>query len=91
MGPLTKQLAIVLSRQVEILAANGERNWKNELAKCLSMIQSSDFTGIERLLGMYGGMGSLNDLVLGRTEADEEFNKLRSQAYDLAVSVRHAQ
>jgi hypothetical protein len=91
MGPNTKLLTETLSRQVELLSLCGEGHWKAELSRCLAMIFASDYAGIERLLGMYGGMGSLNDLVLGNAEADEEFFALRSRAYDLAKKIERAQ
>lgn len=91
MGPCTAQLIKILHLQVDLLQGHGERHWSAELAKCLTMIQSSDYSGVERLLAMYGGMGSLNDLVLGDADIDNKLYELRSEAYELAMHIRRVQ
>ena len=68
------------------------RQWRSVLrltgrvkaASCASAVETSDASGVERFMGLFGGMGSLNDLVL-----DQEgirFNALRSQARGMARS-----
>ena len=68
------------------------------LAKDASLIRSLDGFGIEHLLSTYGGMGSLNDVVLQRYDGgngllldisdNEKFEKLCSGIYELAGKLR---
>ncbi|MNP82658.1 hypothetical protein D3C76_1813750 [compost metagenome] len=64
----------------------------------------SDFSGIEYLLSAYGGMGSLNDLILGQNyvdgtlswkpghvELNEKFIELRDKAEQLANAIKCSQ
>jgi hypothetical protein len=50
-------------------------------------IVDGDFHGIERLLSAYGGMGSFNDLV--SSSSNDEIDRLRTQARELAISIRN--
>ncbi|WP_446739925.1 DUF6966 domain-containing protein [Pseudomonas sp. TH31] len=74
------------------------------MRKARTLLVNADYRGIEYLLSAYGGMGSLNDLVLGQESVDgvfawkpgyvelnEAFDLLRGQAATLANAIRRTQ
>ena len=102
MGPKTKELIDVLSRLIDLLSDQKEDLWGNWLAESKKRLLSSDHSGIEKLLGAYGGMGSFNDLVVGYYQengitqqrkghgaANQELSKLRTRAWKLATEIKH--
>jgi hypothetical protein len=104
MGPITTELIEVLNQLVEILESANECHWSEILKKSKLRIEKSDYSGIEMLLGSYGGMGSFNDLIIyqpsGIVEvnftrdeiiANEELDKLRTKAWDLADNIKRKQ
>ena len=99
MGPRTAQLSIALADIVALLRSENEQHWSQYIADCRNRLVASDYSGIEKLLSSYGGMGSFNDLVLGYSEAaggwrpearelNDKLNLLRSRAYELAQDIR---
>ena len=99
MGPMTIQLCERLRETARLLRTAGESHWAKWMETSLRRIENGDFSGVEHLLGAYGGMGSFNDLVLaavnGQAVNDEnwrEYNDrlddLRGQLYTLANDVR---
>ena len=85
----------------EVLDADGETNWIQSIRKSKVFLSNSDFYGIEKLLGLYGGMSSFSDLVIGQNgisgkfawkenakEENEKLDVLRSRAYELAREIR---
>ena len=77
--------------------------WATWLSKCKQELENSDYHGIERLLGGYGGMGSFNDLVVGQSHDDngnfmwrkgykrknDQLSLLRTKAYEIAQHIKH--
>ena len=77
--------------------------WSTSLVKCKYDLENSDYHGIERLLGCYGGMGSFNDLVVGQSHYEkgafkwrkdaktknERLSHLRSKAFEIAQYIKH--
>jgi len=71
------------------------------MARAESLLEASDFSGIEYLLSAYGGMGSFN--VLGQNsgragfawkedakELNERLDSLRSEALTLAIAIKRS-
>jgi len=92
---LRAELLAILAEMLLILEQVREEHWRTWLSTCRSEIESWDEQGVRRLLGGYGGMGSVNDLSLhplnGHQLALEEvaavngsFDRLRSDAYQHA-------
>ena len=101
MGPKTRELAETLSSLVVVLEADGNEHWSQWITDAFARISGDDYSGIEKLLGAYGGMGSINDLVLGQSYANgefswkpghaalnERFSTLSSRAWELANDIR---
>jgi len=104
MGPKTEELIIVLDQLVILLESDKQIRWHEWILRARTWISNSDYSGIESLLSAYGGMGSINDLVLGQSfvndkfvwktgyvKLNEDFSKLKSRAYELALDIKYAQ
>ena len=101
MNTKTNELVKVLDQLINLLKKDGDTQWKKWLEEIKRSLVDSDYSGIEYLLGTYGGMGSFNDLIIGQSYVNGEFEwkpnadqnnggleELRSQAYDLANFIK---
>ncbi|MCB1939991.1 MAG: hypothetical protein KDE64_12430 [Rhodocyclaceae bacterium] len=64
MHPEIQELAKLLERIHLLLAKYGEKHWSAWLARDARLIRNLDLYGVEHFLSAFGGMGSINDLVL---------------------------
>ena len=82
-----------------MLRSDGERYWSEFIDDCRNRLLASDYSGVEMLLSSYGGMGSFNDVVVGYSEAcqdwkpearklNEKLNSLRTRAFALAQDIQ---
>ncbi|WP_425515994.1 DUF6966 domain-containing protein [Rhizobium changzhiense] len=83
------RFATVLKKLALLLTANGAGFWADHVETCRQAIENSDVWGVRRFQGLYGGMGSLNDLVLRRDGSpllheNDELHALLSEAWVLA-------
>ncbi|MDF1838055.1 MAG: hypothetical protein P1V35_09320 [Planctomycetota bacterium] len=83
MGPKTTELLSILEELRVGLSATGQDHWSQWISESARRLKASDFSGIEHLLRAYGGMGSINDLMLS-----PDLARLRTDAYDLAEDIR---
>ena len=82
----TRDLEAAIDEAVSVLRGHGVAHWPGELEVSLALIRRREAAGLERLLGMYGGMGSLNDVLISPLnghrveagEADEANRKLQA-------------
>ncbi len=92
--PEVEELVLTLQQMASLLRSSGDvTRWAGELDRCREIIENSDFYGVRRLLGLYGGMGSLNDVVLQHkgvilTEENERFAALREKTWSIAQQLR---
>ena len=91
MGPETQKLSESLTNIEEILNQQKEQHWANMIGQANSEIQNQDFGGVERFLSLFGGMGSLNDLVLTDSGQAGKLDSLLSIAHKLATSIKRQQ
>jgi len=90
MGPKTKELAEVLSRLIVVLNNDENYHWAQWMTDARKRIVASDYSGIEKVLLAYGGMGSFNDVYLTTiTKYNCEFSVLQSRAWELATAIKH--
>ena len=95
-----QQLCQVLRELIQLLEADGETHWQNWMAESLKDLEANNLRGAEHLRGAYGGMGSFNDLIIGQrlsdkgfewapgaSDANDQLDALRSQAYGLAMEL----
>ena len=92
--PEVEELALALQQMASVLRSSEDATgWAGELDRCREIIENSDFYGVRRLLGLYGGMGSLNDILIQHkgvilTEENERFAALRKKASSIAERLR---
>lgn len=104
LGPKTQELIGVLDELATVLERDGNTHWGGWMRKARARLLNSDYSGIEYLLSAYGGMGSLNDVVLGQNYKDdvfewkpghiklnEKFTALSSNAWELADAIKRSQ
>jgi len=95
MHPDIQKLIDSLDEAQSLLDQYGVTDWGNWLEKDARLIKNLDFYGIEHLLSAYGGMGSINDLVIHHinghkikepevNSVNERFDLLRTKIYSLA-------
>ena len=90
MGPKTAELVAVLEELIHLLNTDGNNHWANWMTKARALIVNSDFSGIEKVLAAYGGMGSFNDVYLTKiTRENCQFSEHQSKAWELATAIRH--
>ncbi|WP_333571504.1 DUF6966 domain-containing protein [Sphingomonas sp.] len=90
--PDVARLAGTLGSMRALLNAHGYDALAEQIERCRSIIVRSDYHGVERLLGLYGGMGSLNDVILqsggiAPAEDNERLDALRTIAWEQAQSL----
>ena len=100
MGPKTERLVSLLESASSVLRSCGEEHWSSWLEKDAALLRASDLKAIEHFLGAFGGMGSINDLVLhpinGHRVAEPDIAKvneslraLLAEASELAREIRN--
>jgi hypothetical protein len=77
-----------LTRMAELLRMGGRQDWAQACDSCNKDIAQDPDATTAKILSMYGGVGSLNDLILykdGKVLVKEngELDDLRSQLYSL--------
>ena len=83
---LTEELSLL----ARLLSGAGEVRWHKYVADCRARISAGNYSGVEKLLRAYGGMGSLND-VQGASDADHVLLQgALSRSYELATSIRRS-
>ena len=87
-----QELQLVLTRMTELLRLGSHGNWGDALEKHRSALSTDPTATASIILRMFGGIGSLNDVVLykdGQPMANEnrELDALRSKLYDLCHRV----
>lgn len=76
----------------ELLRIDGRNDWANALDRYHREIANNPSVTAARIRAMYGGMGSLNDLVLYRNgqlmvAENDEFDTLRLELYQLCHEI----
>ncbi|MBJ2330213.1 DUF6966 domain-containing protein [Dickeya solani] len=76
---------------IDFLLSVGEKHWAHWFKKNAELIRGSDFRGIEGILSSFGGMGSINDLVIhpmnGHTITEEQIQTANVTLESLLNSV----
>lgn len=83
----------------ELLQRYGEQHWADWVIRDRQRIQDGDASGIDHLLAAYGGMGSLNDVVIDPLNGhhiaaqdvrtvNKHLSQLRSRTYTAATRLK---
>jgi hypothetical protein len=83
-----ENIQMVLSRMAELLRLGGRQDWAAALEKFHNESGTNWSITKGKILSLYGGMGSVNDLILYRNGVllraeNNELDALRSKLYDL--------
>lgn len=83
-----KDIHAVLLRMVDLLHVGGVAGWATALEKVANEVLINPSAASAKILSMYGGMGSLNDIILYKdgqplTLENAELNELREKLYQL--------
>lgn len=78
----------ILIKMVGLLRPNNTGSWADILELCCRELPGNSVETANKILSMYGGMGSLNDIILYRSgqplsKENTDFDDLRSELYDL--------
>jgi hypothetical protein len=95
------ELLGTLNEIIQLLESDGEKHWSRWMRQSYKRLLKSDYSGIEHLLSVYGGMGSFNDLVIcqsyengefrwkdGHVEKNNQLDELRGKAWELADHIQ---
>lgn len=78
-----QSLAESLEFASDFLLKYGVPSWASWLAKDARLVRNGDFYGVDHLLSAFGGMGSLNDLVLhpmnGHSILEADVNRVNEE------------
>lgn len=82
------EISALLKRMSELAQMGGAPNVSISLQRAARLVEQDTDAGSNAILKMYGGMGSLNDVILykGRTplvRENNEFDELRTKLFDL--------
>lgn len=91
--PEIAQLADLLRRIEDHLANHEVTQWATMIGRCRVSVEKSDAWGLHGFLAMFGGMGSLNDIVLQRdgrmlTTENDELREMLSKAWTLGTKLQ---
>ena len=83
-----------LVKMIDLLRLSGVNNWADALKSTSEELATRPVQVASKILSMYGGMGSLNDVILydnGQPLSKEntEFDSLRTSLYDLCQKLTH--
>jgi hypothetical protein len=70
-GSKTKELMQIIEEIIQLLAEDDNQQWQGLMKSVYKRLENSDYSGIELLLSVYGGMGSFNDLIIGQTNDEQ--------------------
>jgi hypothetical protein len=95
MAEKVEELMQVLRKLRDLLAAHGRDQWVYGVATSLKEIEQDDAHGVSRFLGLFGGMGSISDVLFHQLNGDvgtaddlrrdnDLLSRLRSRGYELA-------
>jgi hypothetical protein len=84
----TAALLSALDEAASLLRQSDHKKWASWLEQDRRRIADDDLFGVEHLLQAFGGMGSLNDLVLVEPDKDAKLRALCSRIYDQASALR---
>jgi hypothetical protein len=92
--PDVQAFANLLHEIEAVLSEHNEKHWAAQIARCLTSVERSDADGLNRFLSFFGGMGSLNDLLLYRdgkplAVENDQLHALLGQAWEAGRRLAH--
>jgi hypothetical protein len=90
MDPEVERLTNLLDELAGLLAAHTWAHWAEWVERDAASLRAGDRQGLSHFLSAFGGIGSLNDIVLQPRTEDERFVSLKEQAWAVATDLRRA-
>jgi len=90
---MKNNIDVILKRMIELLAVGGADDWVSALEHIRVNFHKDPAGMSSKLISMYGGMGSLNDIVLYKEQKvlvaeNNEFDSLRERLYEVCKKIR---
>lgn len=87
------RISAILTRMSALAQRGNSGNVGASLERAVALVERDAQEGANAVVGMYGGMGSLNDIILYEgekplVEENEEFDTLRSKLYERCQDLR---
>ena len=87
--PDVQKFASLLGEIEGSLGKHAQQDWAERVALCRACVERSDAYGVHRFLSFFGGMGSLNDILLSRDGSllkaeNDQLRALLTRACELA-------
>ncbi|WP_415896099.1 DUF6966 domain-containing protein [Neptuniibacter sp. PT34_22] len=81
-----------LEKTILLLKNNGEKNWAKSLERCQKELNNDSVYVCNKILSMYGGMGSFNDIVLYKDgqplmKENELLDDLKTDLYHMCKNI----
>lgn len=88
-----QQIEFILSRMINLLNTESRADWPCALERIRRDINGNPRTEVQNILAMFGGLGSLNDIILYKdgqllTDENSEFDSLRSSLHDACMKFK---
>ncbi|KQS49654.1 MULTISPECIES: DUF6966 domain-containing protein [unclassified Sphingomonas] len=88
------RLSYILKRMSQLARQGNSDHVGASLDRAAGNLERDFHEGVSAIIGMYGGMGSLNDVILYEAgqpqfQENEEFDALRSELYELCQNSRN--
>ncbi|MEI8021413.1 MAG: hypothetical protein WCH39_24605 [Schlesneria sp.] len=96
------KLILAVTQAERLLRRYSITDWADTLNRAATLITGSDFSGVDDLFSIFGGMGSFNDIVIhplnGNPIEDSEidrvnndFQSLKTDIYEIVTALRRYQ
>lgn len=84
------ELVDLLAQLAKLLSNAREPKWHKYVVDCRSRLVRGDYSGADKFLRAFGGMGSLTDVQAGSEAEHARLGEVRSRAYELACLSRRS-
>jgi hypothetical protein len=89
-----QKIKAILERMVTLLRLSEDYDWANAIENLREQISIDPVEAVYRIRSLYGGMGSLNDIVLYKNgqpfvAENNEFYAMKIELYDLCSEMSH--
>ena len=90
---MNEEILIIVGRMKELARRGGDEHVAQALEQVETLVQEDLNAAVKKIMTMYGGLGSLNDVVLYEgnrplVAENVKFDQLRTDLYDLCLTVR---
>ena len=89
------KISTIVIRMRQLAQRGGDAHTMRALEKVETLIDEDMEVAVKKIMAMYGGLGSLNDVILYEGNKpliaeNTEFDALRTELYDLCLATREA-